>query len=154
MSREPLQHVVQCLHTQAGPSDADLLARYASAHDESAFELLVWRHGGMVHGVCWRILGNEHDAQDAFQATFLTLARQRLRAALMRRGFAVPVAMLAVVPVREAPAALVAVTSRAATAFALGQSAAAPAAALAEGVLRAMMFTKLKVVAAVLLIVG
>src|SRR5207237_1655519 len=68
---------------QRGASDAELLARYASARDESAFELLVWRHGGMVLGVCRRVLRHEHDAQDAFQATFLALAR---RARAIGRG--------------------------------------------------------------------
>ena len=41
-----------------------------------SFELLVWRHGGMVFGVARRILGDVHAAEDVFQATFLALARQ------------------------------------------------------------------------------
>src|SRR5262249_6409214 len=57
-------------------SDAQLLQRFVSQRDESAFELLVWRHGPMVHGVCRRVLRVAQDAEDAFQATFLVLARK------------------------------------------------------------------------------
>src|SRR5581483_624988 len=66
----------------AGPSDADLLARCAAHRDEAAFELLVWRHGPLVLGVCRRWLRDPHAADDAFQATFLALAR---RAGAIRR---------------------------------------------------------------------
>jgi RNA polymerase sigma factor (sigma-70 family) len=57
-------------------SDGELLRRFQTHGDEAAFELLVWRHGPMVFGVCSRILRNLHAAEDAFQATFLTLARK------------------------------------------------------------------------------
>src|SRR4051812_43609520 len=57
-------------------SDADLLQRFALHHDESAFELLMWRHSGMVLGACRAILKDHHLAEDAFQATFLALARK------------------------------------------------------------------------------
>jgi RNA polymerase sigma factor (sigma-70 family) len=67
----------------AGLSDAQLLARFAAYRDEAAFELLVWRHGGLVLGAARRLLGEEADAEDAFQATFLTLAR---KAGSIRRG--------------------------------------------------------------------
>ncbi len=59
-------------------SDDQLLARYITARDDSntAFETIVRRHGPMVLEVCRRLLGNYDDAQDAFQATFLVLARR------------------------------------------------------------------------------
>jgi RNA polymerase sigma factor (sigma-70 family) len=59
-----------------GVSDAELLRRFQTRGDEAAFELLVWRHGPMVLGVCTRVLRDLHAAEDAFQATFLTLARK------------------------------------------------------------------------------
>ncbi len=55
----------------AGLTEAELWKRYIAEGDEAAFETLVRRHGPMVLGVCRRILGNEQDAEDAFQATFL-----------------------------------------------------------------------------------
>jgi RNA polymerase sigma factor (sigma-70 family) len=57
-------------------SDADLLERFRLHREEAAFTLLVQRHGPMVFAVCRRILGNVHQAEDAFQATFLVLVRK------------------------------------------------------------------------------
>src|SRR6516162_3796301 len=54
----------------AGWTDGQLLASFIDQQDETAFEVLVRRHGPMVFGVCRRVVGKHHDAEDAFQATF------------------------------------------------------------------------------------
>lgn len=56
--------------------DAELLRRFRRAGDAAAIELLIWRHAGMVHAVCRRVLGPSADADDAFQATFVALLKQ------------------------------------------------------------------------------
>ena len=56
--------------------DAELLRRFTATRDEAAFELLVWRHGTMVLGVCRRAVRDEQLAEDAFQAVFIVLARK------------------------------------------------------------------------------
>ncbi|HWB11993.1 MAG TPA: sigma-70 family RNA polymerase sigma factor [Pirellulales bacterium] len=57
-------------------TDADLVERYLATRDEAAFATIVRRHGAMVRGVCRRVLHDVHEADDAFQATFLVLLRK------------------------------------------------------------------------------
>ncbi len=64
------------IHADPSDTDADLLKRFVRQHDERAFETLIRRHGPLVLGVCRRLLKNLHDAEDAFQVTFLVLARK------------------------------------------------------------------------------
>jgi RNA polymerase sigma factor (sigma-70 family) len=89
MAHRQLHDVVHYLRRVTAPtenhgiSDVELLERFVRGRDEAAFELLVWRHRKMVFDVCRRILRDSHAAEDAFQATFLILAR---RAGSIGRG--------------------------------------------------------------------
>ncbi len=62
--------------TLVGSSDAQLLERFVANRDETAFEALIARHGRSVQAVCRDVLRDPHDADDAFQATFLILVRK------------------------------------------------------------------------------
>ncbi len=80
MPTAELNSLIHYLSRAAGPAapapDAELLGRFARARDEAAFAALVERHGPMVWRVCRRVLGDAHAAEDAYQATFLVLARR------------------------------------------------------------------------------
>ena len=76
----PPDELVRLLHaTYAAPregvTDAELLARCATGRDDAAFELLLRRHADMVWRVCRSVVRDTHSAEDAFQATFLLVAR-------------------------------------------------------------------------------
>jgi RNA polymerase sigma factor (sigma-70 family) len=68
--------VVSLAEGGEAPTDGELLARWCAKGDTRALELVIRRHGGMVLGVCRRVLGNTPDADDAFQATFLVFIQK------------------------------------------------------------------------------
>jgi RNA polymerase sigma factor (sigma-70 family) len=82
MPRRPPSPLLQYLRDLGGGpaagqvTDRELLERFAARRDEAAFAALLRRHGPMVRGVCRRVLRLEQDVEDAFQATFLVLARK------------------------------------------------------------------------------
>jgi RNA polymerase sigma factor (sigma-70 family) len=57
-------------------TERQLLQRFVTANDHDAFKLLIDRHGPMVLGVCRSVLREQHDVEDAFQNTFVALARR------------------------------------------------------------------------------
>src|SRR5216683_1939738 len=87
-SIEALQRYLRRLCDEAvPPEDAVLLKRFVAANDREAFELLIARHGPLVLGTARRLVDNTHDAEDVFQAVFLSLARL---AKTIRQGRALP----------------------------------------------------------------
>jgi RNA polymerase sigma factor (sigma-70 family) len=87
-SIEVLQRYLRRLCDEAvPPEDAVLLNRFVAANDREAFELLIARHGPMVLGTARRLVHSTHDAEDVFQAVFLSLARL---AKTIRHGRALP----------------------------------------------------------------
>src|SRR5882672_3914839 len=73
-----LHHIQQLVTVRslASLTDRDLLWRFADERDDASFSAIVGRHGLMVWQVCQRVLHNESEAEDVFQATFLVLARK------------------------------------------------------------------------------
>src|SRR5689334_17751837 len=87
-SIEGLQRYLRRLCDEAVPSeDAVLLNRFVAARDREALERLIARHGPMVLGTARRLVDNAHDAEDVFQAVFLSLARL---AKTIRQGRTLP----------------------------------------------------------------
>ncbi len=80
MTNRPLGAAVRYIRTltdsQASAADGQLLDRFARLRDDAAFAAILRRHGPMVLAVCRRVLGQYQEAEDAFQATFLLLARK------------------------------------------------------------------------------
>jgi RNA polymerase sigma-70 factor (ECF subfamily) len=82
MAREPTNPATAVLGQTASPSpasdlaDRHLLERFVATRDEAAFATLVQRHGPMLLAVCRRLLPDAHEAEDAFQATFLVLVHK------------------------------------------------------------------------------
>ncbi len=82
MAGRGLEQVVRYLNRTAAVqqngklTDAELLERFIRLRDNAAFEVLVWRHGSMVMNVCQRVTRCAQDAEDGFQATFMTFARK------------------------------------------------------------------------------
>lgn len=87
-SLDPIVQHLYAVSTRPGDrGDEDLLRAFVASRDEAAFAAIVKRYGRLVLGVCRRALRHEQDAEDAFQATFLVLARH---AGSIRKGQSLP----------------------------------------------------------------
>jgi RNA polymerase sigma factor (sigma-70 family) len=112
MSSSTLQMGIQRLRSllagqgRPGESDEQLLSAFTTRHDDNAFAILMRRHGPMVLRVCRRVLGHEQDAEDAFQATFLVLARKAaaLRNKTTLAGFLYGIAYRAALKAKQSAA--------------------------------------------------
>ena len=149
MRNTPKAVVVQTVGTlfQLGTtgewSDGDLLDRFISREDETqsaAFEVLVDRHGPMVLDVCRNVLRDYHEAEDAFQATFLILARQAR--SVRRRGSVA--AWLFGVATRVASRARVNAARRRARELVFAQNVAARASSSCDEVARATLHEEIE----------
>ncbi len=82
MGREPLEEAVARIRTLVsrrgaqGKCDSELLRAYSAQNDQIAFGAIVERHGPLVFAVCERVLHHDQDAEDAFQAVFIVLAKK------------------------------------------------------------------------------
>src|SRR5260370_39202143 len=82
MATSPMSKVIRhlrramLLRDGAGMTDEQLVTGFVAQRDDATFEAIVRRHGPMVLAVCRRVLRNHHDAEDAFQVTFLVLVRK------------------------------------------------------------------------------
>src|SRR5262245_10129028 len=77
--KNPLLHQIRRMATLQQlrqMPDRELLSQFVGQHDEAAFRVLMDRYGPMVLRVCKRILGNDQDAEDAYQATFVVLTSE------------------------------------------------------------------------------
>ena len=86
-----LSRLFGAANSSVGLTDGDLLERFANIRRvgdvaEAAFETLLARHGAMVLTVCRQVLGDPHEAEDAFQATFLVLVRRARSVPSARTG--------------------------------------------------------------------
>src|SRR5437660_6105613 len=97
----PLASAARRLAPPTDAGDAELLARFTRSRDPEAFEAIVRRHGPAVRGVCRARLGNPADADDAFQATFLVLARDAGRVRESLAGWLYRVALLVSLKMRR-----------------------------------------------------
>ncbi|HZV05282.1 MAG TPA: sigma-70 family RNA polymerase sigma factor [Gemmataceae bacterium] len=90
MANHPRDSILTNLRALLAPdvparvTDGDLLTRFVTSRDDAAFAALVRRHSGMVLSVCRRVLRNQHDVEDAFQATFIKLVEKA--AAIRKRN--------------------------------------------------------------------